>query len=683
MTQVSQPVSSTRLSRSEPPRKYLYGVQGLRTVAALLVAVYHIWFGRVSGGVDVFFVVAGFFATGSLVRLFGKADDPRGAFASFMQYLMRTARRVIPSAVVVVVATSLASIVLMPKVFWEENMRDAWASLGFFENWLLIVRSSDYLQDGLEASAFQQFWALGVNVQFYLLFAVFVLGISLRVRARHGTLSPARMGRGIYPGVIAIFIASFAFSIWYTSYNQPAAYFSTFTRLWEFMAGSLVALMLRKDLSRTLGPRLVGWLGLGLLLGFGAFFNLSELLPGYLSMVPVLAAVGLLVSSWAGVEPEPLKWKPMLWVADSSFALYLWHWPLLVFYRYRYGTDIPFWAGMGIILLSLVLAVATTKLVEDPIRNSSFLKRSALATTGAMVALLLLGVGCIAVWQNTLESSSTAQERSVAQSSAQMQSSSEQTDDAIPEARDSYRPSLEAARKDSRRRMSDDCNQNYTNAELKSCEWGNPSSETHIALVGGSHSAQWIEPVIQGGQETDALITSYTMNRCVFGDVEGIDQELEPACEEWNERLIQTLLEDPPDVVVTIATRFIDGEETIPDGYRTYFALLSDAGIPVVAIRDNPKFPFDPPVCVDLEGPENCFILRNEVYKDLEELDVPQLRGFTFVDMVEDYCQTERCYVTDGDILIYRDLAHITNTWAIERGGTVADAIRDVLAEQD
>lgn len=156
------------------PKPYLYGVQGLRTVAALMVAVYHIWFHRVSGGVNVFFVVAGYFATASMAKIVTQPES-RQRLAGVGAYLLRTARRVVPSATVVIVATVGASILLMSPSLWEANTAHGFASMFFFENWHLISEGNDYLANDLSASPFQQFWALAIQVQSYVIFPLLAL----------------------------------------------------------------------------------------------------------------------------------------------------------------------------------------------------------------------------------------------------------------------------------------------------------------------------------------------------------------------------------------------------------------------------------------------------------------------------------------------------------------------------
>lgn len=164
----AQPTTPDPTTQTPATKHYLHGVQGLRTIAALMVAVYHIWFNRVSGGVDVFFVVAGYFAAGSLLTISSQPSTRQRAHDS-ANYLLRTARRVIPSATVVIVGTVAAGIIFLPRSLWESSLPHGWASLLFLENWHLINVGHDYLQQGMAASPFQQFWALAIQVQSYVL----------------------------------------------------------------------------------------------------------------------------------------------------------------------------------------------------------------------------------------------------------------------------------------------------------------------------------------------------------------------------------------------------------------------------------------------------------------------------------------------------------------------------------
>lgn len=649
-------------------RPYLSGVQGLRTIAALLVAVYHVWFSRVSGGVDVFFVVAGFFATLSLLKL-EHVDDVREGVQFVWQYLLRTARRVVPPAGIVIAVTALAAVAWMPASLWYANLRHGVASVVFAENWRLIQVETDYLQQGLSATPFQQFWALAIQVQFYAMFPVIILAAIFSARLRR---VPAR--RAVLAVAVTIFAASFTYSVHLTRVDQPVAYFNTFTRLWEFMVGAIVALLLTRKLKSSLLGRILGWTGLIVLFAFGAVLDLSTLLPGAIALIPAGAAILIIISSYGSHEPRLLRCRPAMAFANASFSFYLWHWPLLIFYRYRVSEEVSLLGGLGILALSCLLAVATTQLVESPIRNSPLLRRSAVATLVAVVLALTPAAAALTYWNLVIQRAYAAGEADVRALGA----GERPTGTLIP--------APIVARDDVVDGYATGCHQTIRDPALIKCVSGEEGDGETIALVGGSHSLQWLDVVRAVAGESNGQVVSMTKSGCVFGDVGAFDVgTFHPSCAEWSAAVLDELLADPPDAVVTIATRRagsreqVGGREEIPEGYRAYFEVLSAAGIPVLGIRDNPWFEEDIPKCVELRDPDVCGLDRDDVYGDLEALEVPESEMFTFVDAADDYCTASRCGVIQGNVLVYRDQHHLTRTWTLLHGQVVADPLRDLL----
>ncbi len=681
--------------------RYLIGVQGLRTVAAVLVAIYHIWFGRVSGGVDVFFVVAGYFAVGSLYRSYQQADGLLDLSCRLRDYLLKTARRVIPSAVVVISATILLAQVWMPRGEQRAALAPARAAIGFYENWQLISASADYAQQDNSVSPFQQFWALAVNVQFYFLFAVVLwAGIALLVLRRRN--DNPQLLRQVFIGIAGtVFAISFAYSVYRTSTNQAAAYFDTFARLWEFMAGSLLFLLMHKGVRNRRVAQILGLLGLLLLLSLGAFFDLSRLLPGFLSLLPVLAACAIIASSWVGAEPIVLKWKPVLVIADSSFALYLWHWPLLVFYRHQVGQDVSLVAGLGIITVSLALAVITTKLIEDPVRKARELASSWWKTLTASATLLLIPVILLTIWTARIDSADSEAQIAIEQLTAQTNignksgnadvaeqlladESSVEPEFAqkIPTNIDDLVPHPSVALDDfSGRAYAEGCSQSIKGEGIVVCEFGNPEARKTIAVVGGSHSQQWVEAAITAAELSDARVLAYIKSSCLFTDNTVDEFKMDPSCESWNDEIIEILTRDRPDLVLTIGTREREGIEMIPAGYIARFQQLSEAGVKVLALRDNPRTGTLSPKCLEKRGLDGCYIDRDEYYVPFTDLNAPNIPGVEFMDLADLYCGPKICEAHDGIITQYRDSHHLTNTWVLLRGQPVVHQIIQMLSD--
>ncbi|MBO1900562.1 acyltransferase [Leucobacter weissii] len=641
---------------------YLAGVQGLRTLAALLVAVYHIWFSRVSGGVDVFFVVAGYFAAKSLMRM-GVAGTVRERVGGLVAYWMRTLRRVTPSAVVVIIGTVIAAVLFMPRNAWEYALPHGFAALFHFENWLLISSDADYLQQGLRASPFQQFWALSVQVQLYLAVPlVLLLAVSLAAWRRWPVKATALVLLGL------AFAASFAFSVWYTAADQEAAYFNTAARAWEFLAGAILFLVMTRGLADRRLAGLLGWLGLVMLVSLGALLDVSRLFPGWVALVPVAAAILIMVSAASERAPWPLRAKPLVWFGDASFAFYLWHWPILVMYRYRFGEHVGILGGLLILLLSAVLAYLTTRFVELPLRNWKRLGASAVATLVAVALVAAPAFAALATWQRVSEAELRA---------AQHEVETAVIGGDIPV--DRLVPDFLLIREDQPDVYRNGCHQRLRAEEVIACESGVIDGARTIAVVGGSHSAQWIDVVRRAAEQVDARVVSMTKSACLFGDPDEGQVGSDPSCAVWARAVLDELLDSPPDLVVTIATRKSGDTDIVGRSYRSYFGVLADAGIPVVGIRENPRFAFDVPDCIEAEGPEACARPRSDFYANEKPHDFSEFAGFDFVDVAQDLCPGETCAVVDGNVIVYRDRHHLTRTWTLRFGDRVEQAILDRL----
>lgn len=367
---------------SPAPRRFRGEIEGLRAVAALLVAVYHVWFGRVSGGVDVFFVVAGFMVTATLLghlERTGRIDVGR--------YLGRLCKRLLPNALLVLTVVALATTFLIPSTRRDEVFTEIGASALYYENWELAARSVDYLQRGYTNSPVQHFWAMSIQGQFYLIWLVLFV-LALRVG------SPTTARRRIAVVMAVLTAGSLAFSVWFTWVNQPVAYFHTGARVWEFGGGGLLALSAPwwPALSRR-WSLLLGWVGLVAILSCGALLGVGTSFPGWIALWPVTGAglillVGHTDSRWSA--STLLSSRPLVRLGSISYALYLRHWPLLVFVLVLTRQDrVGMLGGFGVILVAIALSCASTYLVERPVRSLSVERRSAWGVP--LLAALLVG----------------------------------------------------------------------------------------------------------------------------------------------------------------------------------------------------------------------------------------------------------------------------------------------------
>ena len=400
-------------TKQQHSRPFRADIQGLRAVAVLAVVLYHAHVGALSGGfvgVDVFFVISGFLITDMLWR-----ELKEGGHISLRTFYARRARRLLPAAMLVLVVTMVAALILLPPLQIASVWKDGVATALYGSNYRFAFLQTSYLTSSLPPSPFQQYWSLGVEEQFYLLWPLLLLlfaGLSWWWPRRRGratgqrtlhasTGAPAEARRppsrlAGFVGLSVVAMASFAFSFWLTRADQPWAFFSLPSRAWELAAGGLVALA-APVLSRLpiLGAVALGWAGVGAIIAAVLWFTPYTAFPGVAALAPVLGAAavlagGLVASAWGPVALLGLA--PMRLVGDVSYSWYLWHWPVLVLVPVAVGhalsqTDYLVLAGW-----SGLLAGATYLVVEEPARKSSWLAQRPLRSLSTGFSLSALGV---------------------------------------------------------------------------------------------------------------------------------------------------------------------------------------------------------------------------------------------------------------------------------------------------
>lgn len=216
-------------------RKFRLEIEGLRFVAALLVAIYHIWFNRVSGGVDVFFVISGFLITSSILSTINRTGELK-----FLPYIKKLMKRLLPSVFFILSIVLVLSYFLLPKSIFGKTLKEVLASMFFYQNWQLAISNTDYLDASQMKTPIEHFWALSIQGQFYLIWFLLFTIILILVKKYHNL----NVKRVINTLLGIIFVTSLAYSIYLTSTNQQWAYFTTFTRVWQFALGSLLCINL-------------------------------------------------------------------------------------------------------------------------------------------------------------------------------------------------------------------------------------------------------------------------------------------------------------------------------------------------------------------------------------------------------------------------------------------------------
>lgn len=641
-------------------------LEGLRALAVTLIVVHHVWLGRVSGGVDVFFLISGFLLTGQLHRAAARDGlDLRRQWG-------RAAARLVPTASTVLVAAVVAGALLLPESRWPQTVREIVASALMLQNWQLAADAVDYAARNNTTSVVQHFWSLSIQVQFLLLWPLAVSAVVLASRrARHllhGRLLLLALG---------LFVASFWFSVRLTAQDQPLAYFHTLTRLWEFALGALLALLIDRLAPGRRTRVLLGWTGVLGLLACGAVLEVAAF-PGAAALWPTGCAALVLLAgvtgSRAGVD-RLLTARPVRYLGGLGFALYLWHWPILVLYLAVSGRQsVGLVDGFAIVAVSLVLAALSHHLVERPLIRA----RPALRDRARWCAAMTIAVSiATAAWQLA------AVGRAVVPVAASA--------DAHPGARAlAGAPVVDAPLAPPPVSVYDD----WVHLDRWDCApmtrfptdvcaqpvAGGPPAR-RIVVVGDSHLQQLIGTLAPIAQRRGWQLIALVRGACPFSTTPEVVPE-DSDCASWLTAAADEITDLRPDAVVTLATRDVrtGRTEQLPPGFVEQWARLDAQGIPVLAVRDNPRFDTSMPECVERNGRASpaCGAARESLYGTQPPwagvFGIPS--NVRFLDIAGTVCDPLFCPAEIGNVLVYLDDNHLSATYA----ATMADLVEEAVA---
>ena len=372
-----------RYARQSHETPYRADIDGLRAVAVALVIAFHGFPGTVTGGfigVDVFFVISGFLISSNIFRTL-----ETGTF-SFRDFYARRVRRIFPALLVVLAATlAYGFVVLLPSELALLG-RNVAGGAGFVSN-LLLWHEAGYFDQAAIYKPLLHLWSLGVEEQFYI---AWPLALWLLYRRK---LPPL-------PFLIGVGLVSFALSLFVVAHARTADFYSPLTRLWELDAGAVLAVLAMRrgigaggwqaDLMST------GGLALILLAAFG--LDRTMAFPGWLVGLPVAGALMLVAAGpKALVNRRLLANRAAVFVGMISYPLYLWHWPLISYTNVIVrGARLKDGMVAILIVVSVVLAWLTYRLVERPLRFGAARRRN---TVVLVVAMAVVGGAGFGVWQ--------------------------------------------------------------------------------------------------------------------------------------------------------------------------------------------------------------------------------------------------------------------------------------------
>ncbi len=651
-------------------RKFRPEIEGLRIVAALLVAIYHIWFGKVSGGVDVFFVVSGFLITTSIISTINKTGEFK-----FWPYISKLMKRLFPLAFIIILVVLILSIFFLPSTIFDKTIKETFSSMFYYQNWQLAISNTDYLDANQMKSPFEHYWAMSIQGQFYIIWFILFSGILLLIK-KYGLSNGKRLVNVVLG---FLFIVSFIYSVYLTAINQPLAYFITFTRVWEFALGGLLCINLSSIKISNIAAEIIGWIGLIGLILTGALFDVSTMFPGYIALWPMTCALLIILSgnkeTKYGVK-NFLSMPIMIKLGGVSFGIYLWHWVLLSFYKYNISENPGIVAGLLIILLSIALSFVTTKYIETPIRNAKFNKLAFKRIGYIALVNILLITGLVSHNQYV----KIQDKKAVANKDYPGALSINLDKDKIKENKP--KPEFANVFDDLPQSHLDNSNQSMSKSEVKVGKYGKKKDyKATIALVGSSHSEHWLGAVIKAAEENDYRVINITRSGTRFST----GYKKNTLQDDWVKN-VENYLEKADDIDLVLSHVTASDTESEKIQQQMVDQLLkvkNNYGIEVMAIRDIPRYDFNVSEELEKHGEKDTIERMNKENRQLdeafweqisnEEKDLPQF------DPSEYFKVNGKYRPIIGNIVVYRDMDHMTNTYSETFGPILGDEIKKVV----
>lgn len=670
-------------------------LQGMRAVAVLTVFADHL-FGWPSGGfvgVDMFFVLSGFFITGILIR-----ERSESGTLSFKDFYVRRVKRILPSALLVLVATVVAAHFLFPAARARETLLDAlWAAV-FGANIRFETLGADYFQQDQPPSPVQHYWSLSIEEQFYFVWPVllFVLFASTRRFRRRGKQHVRQLV--LFTSMAVVVAASFGWALYLSASDPNAAYFSTFTRVWELGVGALLAIAGPWLMRISVAARpVLAYLGLAGVVASVLLIDSTVQFPAPWAALPVLSTA-LVIASFHGVIPHtvPILTNPVArWFGDTSYTLYLWHWPVLLLLQAVLPRGLLyFMLALG---LSLGLTAVTYHFYENPIRKSDWLadlpkdkdrrlpqlSLTLWAFVGAAAAastiIAILGIQYsdrIAVTDEIV-----AEDRFDADltppatdadpclgAPAMVNVGCVLRDPSVP-----LKPSIDHFA-DDRRPAGNGCFRAEDDAALKACTFGYTGADAvRIALVGDSHGGSLLPAILPLLNQNKWQLTTYVGIGCQW--------QMPMLAECKGGEIVQpALLLERYDLVLTTASR---RATATAEEYIAAWAPVAATGSKIAVLAAIPDVADSSLAClsrVNIGGDQTgeCGTSRTDAFAipDPQLAAAHEVPGTTVIDLTPFYCNADRCPTVIGNVIVYRDTGgHLTRTFA----STLAPALQEGL----
>ncbi|MBV1871145.1 MAG: acyltransferase [Gammaproteobacteria bacterium] len=641
-------------------------LQGLRAVAVLLVIIAHSELGILEGGfvgVDVFFVLSGYLITGMLISELILSQ--RISLARFYSHRLK---RLLPALVVMVVVISVASLFVLSNYEMGKQLASAPYVLSWVSNIYFFLVEIEYFDELSSKDLFLHTWSLGVEEQFYL-----VWPLMLFVLYKVSNLFVFRFTGRLYIifiSLILIFFISLCLSAFWTSVNPRFAFYSMFSRAWQFSLGGIGYFVVRKGIYVPSSFRklsaLVPLTGLVLVVGSALVLHPRLQYPGFWALLPSFGAFLVIVSpSLPSYRSFSLLDHPVfVWLGNVSYSLYLWHWPIFIL-GFSLGLGGGIVSTAGLIVLIFLLAGISYRYIELPFWKGRF---SEVDSKVSLLISLVIMAGMIAVANFGLRQLTMAH--------------------SMNDVSSSWRNDVPTLYKLS-------CDTWVSDSAVEPCIFGASTAEKTVVLLGDSIGIQWFSVVQAIFKEPEWRVVVITKSSCPMIDEDYFYQfigKVFTVCSEWRASVLDELDRLKPDIVVMgSAGAYGFNEKQWVEGSSRIFKRVGSAAGFVLVIPPTPTLGFDGPGCVLRHLSRSGKINSNRCLAKGRLKHVDAIGGFLsssarhfsniFVLNLNDLvCPEKICRAATADgAVVFRDSQHLTNSFVKSKVSIVSRRIDEML----
>ena len=575
----------------------------------MAVVLYHLRL-PISGGslgVDSFFVISGFVITENLLRSEGNLKN------KITLFYKKRLRRIFPASFFITCLTLLSAFYFLPRIYLRNYVLDAVSSLFMVANLRFAANGINYLQGTMNESPFLHLWSLGVEEQFYLIWPLLLLTLLKRKK--------------LYCFVVPIL---FLISVVTTKFHPLLSFFSPTSRAWEFMIGAYIATTAGLKWGRTSKGIIIFFSFLTL---FASLIFMNPRTNTFtLTALPTVISVGLLIYVGFNIR----VFKPIAYIGDLSFSLYLVHWPIIAICQMYYpritlSRDVVLIIFLG----SLITAIFVTEKIENPIRFRRKNLRSRSYWIAACAPFLIVsalaftnGFQLQQHWSFTLDKS--------------------------------Y-PII----------YKDGCHIKSTTPKVVGCDFGHISSNKLVMLVGDSHAAQWFPGFEKAANLDDFRLRVATKSGCpaLLTEVTNKSSTSNSNCKIWESKLITYINKSNPNILVISNLTENNGGSFASIGLtpKSYIESLNrfiaqiKLTTKVTVIGDTPYPAKDVVTCLSLNWRKTnvCDVPNNQdlATKLTANLKSPRVN---YIDSRPLFCNAEICPAIIGSKNVYVDGSHIS-----------------------